>query len=173
MFILIIEFILLYLIIIFVISFMLHEGRNHHEGINNGPPRVMKSYPDQFMRFPYYEELKISHLFDTMHIGKNVTETLWWIIDGKRDKDEIVKICTNIQEANHAMWSVIRYSNRSDGVLDRNNLPWLLTEQQSNDVKEVIQRIKFPTGFASNIKKYLNKERWIWWGKNTWLVYLH
>jgi hypothetical protein len=33
MFILIIEFILPYLIIIFVISFMLHEGNNHHEGI--------------------------------------------------------------------------------------------------------------------------------------------
>jgi hypothetical protein len=158
MFILIIEFILPYLIIIFVISFMLHEGRHHHEGINNGLPRGMKCYPAQFMRFPYYEELKIAHLFDTMHIGKNVTETLWRIIDGRRDKEKIVKICTDIQEANHAMRSVIRYSNRSDGVLDRNNLPWLLTEQQSNDVKEVIQRIKFPTGFASNINNILTKK---------------
>jgi hypothetical protein len=77
MFILIIEFILTYLIIIFVISFMLHEGLNHYEGINNGLPRGMKSYPSQFMRFPYYEELKIAHLFDTMNIRKNVTETLW------------------------------------------------------------------------------------------------
>jgi len=56
------------------------------------------------------------------------------------------------------MRSVIRYSNRSDGVLDRNNLPWLLTEQQRNDVKEVIQRIKFPTGFASNINNILTKK---------------
>ena len=72
MFILIIEFILPYLIIIFVISFMIHEGR-HHEGINNGLPRGMKCYTTQFMRFPYYEDLKISHLFDTMHIKKNVT----------------------------------------------------------------------------------------------------
>jgi hypothetical protein len=119
------------------------------------------------MRFPYYEEIKIAHLFDTMHIRKNVTKTLWRIIDGRRDKDKIVKICIDIQEANLAMRSVIRYSNRSDGVLDQNNLPWLLIEQQSNDVKEVIQRIKFPTGFASNIKKYLNEERRIWWGKNT------
>jgi hypothetical protein len=144
MFILIIEFILPYLIIIFVISFMLHECRNHHEGINNGLPQGMKSYPTQFMRFPYYEEIKIAHLFDTMYIGKNVAEPFWRIIDRRRDKEKIVKICTDIQEANHAMRSVIRYSNRSDGVLDRNNLPWLLTEQQSNDVKEVIQRIKFP-----------------------------
>jgi hypothetical protein len=46
------------------------------------------------------------------------------------------------------MQTMIR-SNR-DG-LDRNNLPWLLIEKQRNDVKEFIQRIKFPTGFASNI----------------------
>jgi hypothetical protein len=72
MFILIIEFILPYLIIIFVISFMLHE-RRHHGDINNRLPRGIKCYPTKFMRFPYYEELKISHLFDTMHIGKNVT----------------------------------------------------------------------------------------------------
>jgi hypothetical protein len=52
------------------------------------------------------------------------------------------------------MRSVIR--SNSDG--DRNNLPWLLTEQQSNDVKEVIQRIKFPTGFASNINNILTKK---------------
>ena len=64
---------------------------------------------------------------------------LWRIIDGRRDKENIVKICTDIQEANHAMRSVIQ-SNRSYG-LDRNNLPWLLIEKQINDVKEVIQRI--------------------------------
>jgi hypothetical protein len=103
MFILIIEFILTYLIIIFLISFMLHEGRNHHEGINNVLPQRMKSYPSQFMRFPYYEELKIAHLFDTMHIRKNVTETLWRIIDDRRDKEFFFKISTDIQEANHAM----------------------------------------------------------------------
>jgi hypothetical protein len=56
------------------------------------------------------------------------------------------------------MRSVTRYSNRSDGVLDRNKLPWLLTEKNNNDVKEVIQRIKFPTGFASNIKNILMKK---------------
>ena len=44
-----------------------------------------------FMRFPYYEEIKIAHLFDTMHIGKNVTETLWRIIDGRRDKKNLSK----------------------------------------------------------------------------------
>ena len=55
---------------------MLHQCC-HCEGSNNGIPQGMKCYPTQFMRFPYYEDLTIVHLFDTMHIGKNVTETLW------------------------------------------------------------------------------------------------
>jgi hypothetical protein len=46
--------------------------------------------------FPYHEALKIVHLLDIMHIGKNVTEKLWQIIDGRRDKENIVKICNDI-----------------------------------------------------------------------------
>jgi hypothetical protein len=65
------------------------------------------------MRFPYYEELKMAHLFVRMHNGKNVTETLWQIINGRRDKEKKFKICTDIQEANHAMRSVI--GSNSDG----------------------------------------------------------
>jgi hypothetical protein len=52
------------------------------------------------------------------------------------------------------MQSVIRSNN--DG--DQTNLPWSLTEQQRNGVKEAIQRIKFPTGFCSNIKNILTKK---------------
>jgi hypothetical protein len=132
---------------------MLHQC-HRREVSNNGLPRGMKCYPTQFMRFPYYEDLKIVHLFDTMHIRKNVIETLWRIIDGTKDKEKIVKICNEIWEANHAMQNVIRSNN--DG--DKNNLPWLLTEQQNNGVKEVIQKIKFPTGFCSNIKNFLMKK---------------
>lgn len=49
-----------------------------HQGINNRVlPQGMKNYPEQFSRLPYYEHLQIFHLFDTMHIRKNVIETLW------------------------------------------------------------------------------------------------
>jgi len=97
------------LTIIFVISLI-----NFHkccQGIN-GFPRGMKSYTVQFNRLLYYEHLQIDHLFDTMHIGKNVTKTLCRILDGRSDKEKIVKICIDIQEANHAMQNVI-YSNRN------------------------------------------------------------
>jgi hypothetical protein len=111
----------------------------------------------QFSIFPYYEHLKIVHLFDTMHIRKNITKLLWRILDGRTDKERIGKICCDIQEANHTLQSVIINSN-GDGHEKNTSLPWLLTEQQSNIVKEVIQKIRFPTGFSSNIQNILTKK---------------
>jgi hypothetical protein len=58
---------------------------------------------------------------------------LWRILDGRNDKEKIVKICSDIQEANHAMHNLID-SNRNVG--DRNScLPWLFTEQENKVVK--------------------------------------
>ena len=69
------------------------EGR---QGINDQLPKGLKIYPTQFTMLPYYEKLLIMHFFDPMHIGKNVIETLWKILDGRRDKNQIVKICSDI-----------------------------------------------------------------------------
>ena len=111
----------------------------------------------QFSRFPYYEHLKIVHLFDKIHIMKNITELLWQILDGRTDKERIGKICSDIQEANHALQSVIINSN-GDGRQQNISLHWCLMEQQSNIVKEVIRKIRFLTGFSSNIKNILTKK---------------
>jgi hypothetical protein len=116
----------------------------------------MKSFPKQFSRFPYYEQLEITHLFDTMHIGKNVKEMLWRILAGWCEKEKNSKICSDIQEANHAMLNIIDL-NRTNGF-DRNSLPWLFKEDESNVVKELIRKIRFPTSFASNIKNILTKK---------------
>ena len=116
----------------------------------------MKSYPIQFSRFPYYEHLQIAHLFDTMHIGKNVTETLWWLLELRREKDKVVKVCKDIQESNHAMKDVIQFHSNGEQV-NINSIPWMFTEQQSNVVKEVMQKIKFPTGFCMNLKNIIKK----------------
>ena len=104
---------------------MIHDGRDH-EGVN-GIPRGMKIYPKQFSRFPYYEHLQIVHLFDTIYIRKNATETLWQILDGRSDKEKIVKICSDIQEANHAIKDVIELNNDGDQI-NIISLPCLLME---------------------------------------------
>jgi hypothetical protein len=49
-------------------------------------------------------------------------------------------------------------NSNGDGREQNISLPWLLTEQQSNVVKEVIQKIRFPTGFSSNIQNILTKK---------------
>ena len=69
------------------------------EGVN-GLPQGMKSYPIQFNRFPYYEHLQIAHLFDTMHIDKNVTKMIWRILNGRNDKDKIENFCSDIAKSN-------------------------------------------------------------------------
>ena len=92
-----------------------------------------------------------------MHIGKNITKLLWRILDGRTDKERIGKICCDIRESNHALQSVIINSN-GDGCEQNTSLPWLLTEQQRNIVKEVTQKIRFPMGFSSNIQNILTKK---------------
>ena len=88
-------------------------------------------------------------MFDTIHIGKNVTEMLWKILDGRNDKERIGKNCSDVEESNHTMQSVIN----SNGDGEKNiSLPWLLIEQQNTIVKELIQKIRFSMGFFSNIQ---------------------
>ena len=100
----------------------------------------MKSYPIQFSRFPYYEHLQIAHLFDTMHIGKNVTETLWRLLELRSEKDTIVKVYKDIQDqGNHEMKDVIQFHRNGD-LININSIPWMFTEQQSNVVKEVMRK---------------------------------
>ena len=81
---------------------------------------------------------------------------IWRILDGGIDKDKIGKNCSDIAEVNHALESLI-ISNVGDG--DRNIcLPWIFPEQQSNVIKKVIQKIRFPMGFSSNIQNILTKK---------------
>ena len=92
-----------------------------------GLQQGMKFYPKKFNRFPYYEHLQISHMFDTMHIRKNVTETLWQILDGRSEKERIVKIFKYIQEGKHGMKDIIQFHSNKDQI-NINSLPWMLME---------------------------------------------
>ena len=130
----------------------------HDQGINNEVlPRGMKIYSEQFNGVPYYDYLEIVHLFNTIHMMKNVIDTLQKILDGRRNKDKFVNICNDNKGDNHEMQSVI-CSNSDGDAQNINALPWLLTQQQRKDVKEVIEKIKFSTGFCSNMKSILTKK---------------
>jgi len=45
----------------------------------------------QISRLLNYEDLYIVHFFYTMHIEKNVTKTLWRILDGRMTKKRLPK----------------------------------------------------------------------------------
>ena len=86
-----------------------------------------------------------------------VTETLWRLLELRREKDKVVKACKDIQESNHAMKDIIQFHSNEDQV-NINSIPWMFTEQQSNIVKEVMWKIKFPTGFWANLKNIITKK---------------
>ena len=105
----------------------------------------------------YYEHLHITHLFDTMHIRKNVTETLWWLLELRREKDKFVKACKDIQERNHAMKYIIQFHSNEEQV-NIKSIPWMFTKQQRNVFKEAMRKIKFPTRFCVNLKNIITKK---------------
>ena len=108
-----------------------HEGL---QGINEKLTKVLKIYPRQFSRLLYYENLPIVHLFDAMHIGKNVIETLWKILDGRHEKEKLVKICNDIHESNHALNFIIELNSNGNWI-NTSSLPWLLMQQQIDVIK--------------------------------------
>ena len=55
------------------------------------------------------------------------------------------------------MKDVIQFHSNGDQV-NINSIPWMFTEQQSNVVKELMQKIKFPIGFCANLKNIITKK---------------
>ena len=75
----------------------------------------------------------------------------------ENDSEQIAKICTNINESNHALKYFIESNSNGDHI-NTTALPWLLTEQQSDALKEVIKKEKFLIGFVANISTLLSKK---------------
>ena len=68
-----------------------------------------------------------------------------------------MKVCKDIQESNHAMKDTIQFHTNEEQV-NINSIPWMFTEQQRNVFKEVMRKIKFPTGFCANLKNIITKK---------------
>ena len=56
------------------------------------------------------------------------------------------------------MKDIIQFHSNGD-QFNINSIPWsMFTEQQRNVVKEVMWKIKFPTGFCVNLKNIITKK---------------
>ena len=52
---------------------------------------------------------------------------------------------------------VIQFHRNGDQI-NINSIPWMFTEKKSNVIKEVMRKIKFPTGFCTNMKNIITKK---------------
>ena len=55
------------------------------------------------------------------------------------------------------MKDVIQFHSNRDQI-NINSIPWMFKEQQSNVVKEVMRKIKFPTRFCANMKSIITNK---------------
>ena len=70
------------------------------------------------------------------------------------------------------MKDVIQFHSNRDQI-NINSIPWMFIEQQSNVVKEVMQKIKFPTGFCLNLQNIITKEGYFVGAKtHDWNVFI-
>ena len=59
------------------------------------------------------------------------------------------------------MRDIIQFHTNEEQV-NINSIPWMFTEKQSNVVKEVMWKIKFPTSFYVNLKNIITKKVILW-----------
>ena len=63
------------------------------------------------------------------------------------------------------------HSNRDQ--INISSLSWMLTEKQSNVVKEFMWKIKFPTGFCANMKNIITKKGdFVGLKRHDWYVFM-
>jgi hypothetical protein len=107
-----------------------------------------------FFELPYWEDLKINHLLDPMHIFKNVATTVWEHMMGVRDSLAIrmdLQCCGKMPSA----WPV----ERKNGQVILPRAPWTLTRSEMRDVKEMITTIRTPTGYMRCLRGAFSKQR--------------
>ena len=108
-----------------------------------------------FSEFPHYEDLPIVHLFDTMHIGKNVSVCLYNMLFEKSSihgrKLNKLQVRMDLKEVGRMphLWP----NDDGNFVAD----PWSLTKEGKEKMIKSIKSVRFPTGFAVNFKNAFSK----------------
>lgn len=118
------------------------------------PPKGMSRY-SIFLTLPYWESLKIQHLLDPMHIFKNVAQSTWDHIIGKKDT---LGAREDMKSINRLPPSIEpRMGKRGKLVLPK--APWVLSKVEQERVKGVIASIWTPTGFMRSLKGAFTKTK--------------
>ena len=113
------------------------------------------SSKDNILLLSYYEDLPIVHMFDTMHIGNNVSYCLYNMLFEKSSTHgrQINKLQLRMDLKEVGIMPHLWPDDDSNFVDD----PWSLTKEGKEKMIKSIKSIRFPTSFGVNFKKAFKK----------------
>ena len=121
---------------------------------STGPPKGM-SRRSILLTLPYWEKLKIQHLLDPMHIFKNVAQTIWDHLIGKKDS---IGAREDLRSIRRLPTSAVPRAGPS-GRMVLPKAPWILAKKEQDRVKGVIASIRTPTGYMRSLKGAFTKTK--------------
>jgi len=108
-----------------------------------------------FSELPYYEDLPIFHMFDTMHIGNNFFVCLYNMLFEKNSvhgrKLNKLQVRMDLKEVGRMphLWPDDNGNFADD--------PWSLSKEGKGQMIKSIKSVRFPTSFGVNFKKVFTK----------------
>ncbi|CAM6089682.1 unnamed protein product [Calypogeia fissa] len=102
---------------------------------------------------PYWSELKICHLLDSMHIEGNVGKALIRALYGEKDT-HFREACEDL-EMHPDVWITV---NPIIGLEHRPPTPWVLSVGQRREFQNRIGEMRFPIGYGANLQKVFGME---------------
>jgi hypothetical protein len=116
-----------------------------------GEPLVIFKRRSIWFKLPYWKDLMLRHNFDSMHIGKNVCESLLNTFLGTVGKSK-----DNLNSRLDLQALGLRTDLHPIEVEDQFYLPPAPYSMSTNEMKlfcQVLKGVKFPDGYASNIRQ--------------------
>jgi hypothetical protein len=116
-----------------------------------GEPLVIFKRRSIWFKLPYWKDLMLRHNFDSMHIGKNVCESLLNTFLGTVGKSK-----DNLNSRLDLQALGLRTDLHPIEVEDQFYLPPAPYSMSPNEMKlfcQVLKGVKFPDGYASNIRQ--------------------
>ena len=120
-----------------------------------GPLELNWSKKSIFYRLPYWSQLRLQHNLDVMHIEKNVCgNVLGTLLNNEKSKD-----------TDKARLDLMDLDIKKDLHLELQGDKWykppakyILTEEERKRFTDFLMSIKFPDGFAGNLKKNVSSD---------------
>ena len=108
-----------------------------------------------FWQLPYFHKLLLRHNIDVMHNERNIAEAIWNTCfdipektkDNAKARKDLAEICNRPSQ---------HLKQKSNGKWDRPRAPFCIDKNDKPTILKWFQELKFPDGYAANIKRGVN-----------------